>query len=90
MSRVVVTGVTSSWWPATSDIQQDSVLGSVHFRIFINDVDKGNKRLFSQFANSTGLGKSVDLLEGRNGLQRDLERLDGWHEISCMRFKKAK
>lgn len=53
-----------------------SELGPVLFKIFINYVDEGNKCPFSQSANSAGLGRSVDLQQGRKGLQRDLERLD--------------
>jgi len=44
----------------------------------------------SQFMNNTRLGGSVDLLEGRNAIQKDLVRLDLWAEVNCMRFNKAK
>ena len=73
-----------------SGVLQGSVLGLALFNIFISNTDDGTECTLSKFADDTQLSGAVDILEGKEGIQRDLDRREKWAHENLVRFSEAK
>ncbi|GAB0185178.1 cAMP-dependent protein kinase inhibitor alpha [Grus japonensis] len=66
---------------------QRSVLGPALFNIFVSHKDSGIECTLSKFADDTKLCGAVNALEGRDAIQRNLDRLE---RSAHVKFNKAK
>ncbi|PKU39639.1 rna-directed dna polymerase from mobile element jockey-like [Limosa lapponica baueri] len=53
-------------------------------------MDRGIEGTLNKFANNTKLCGVVDTLEGRDAIQRDLDRTERWTCANHMKFNQAK
>jgi len=74
--RVVITGSVSGWRLIKGNVPQGEVLGLVLLKIFISDTVDGIECTLSKFADDTKLSGAVDTLEGKEAIQRDVDRLE--------------
>jgi len=76
--------------PVMSGVPQDLVLGPPLFYIFGGDMGSGVECTLSKFADDTKMCGVVNMLEARDVIQRDLERLERWACVKLVKFNKTK
>ena len=72
-----------------SGVPQGSVVELELFSISINSIDSEIECTLSKFADDTKLCGAVDTPEGRDAIQRDLDRLQQWARVNLVGFNEA-
>ncbi|CAM5145241.1 unnamed protein product [Eretmochelys imbricata] len=84
--RVGINGKFSEWRGVTSGVPQGSVLGSILFNLFINDLEKGVNSEMAKFAYHTKLLKIVKTKADCEELQKAFTKLSDWATKWQMKF----
>ena len=89
--RVTVLGATSEEREVTSGVPQGSILGSVLFLLYMNDLPQMLKTSkVACFADDTKVLKQVNNREHTVGLQNDIDNINTWARENGLKFNQAK
>ncbi|PKU29772.1 rna-directed dna polymerase from mobile element jockey- hypothetical protein [Limosa lapponica baueri] len=61
-----------------------------YWDIFVGDMDSVIEYTLSKFADDTKLCGAINTMEGRDAIQKDLNRLERWVCVNLMKLHKAK
>lgn len=80
------------WWLYNKGLPQGSGLGPTLFNHvkFNHQCHSGSECTLSKSVDDTKLHGAIDLLEGRDATQRDLNNLGEWVYVNLMKFNMAK
>ncbi len=76
----------TDWPQIASGVSQGSVLRSVVFAMYINDINVGFNNFIANFADSTKIRNSVISNSDRQSLQEDLNKFSAWSDRCKMPF----
>lgn len=76
--RAVVDGSISEWRPVESGIPQGLELGLELLNTFVSGTESVTECISSKYCNDSKLGGLLNTLEGKDAIQRDLDRLARW------------
>ena len=87
MQRVVINGKQSEWIFIKAGVPQGSILGSLLFLIYVNDIIESIESDIYLIADDTSVTTPIrDPKLTFDMLNRDLERLDTWSKKWLMQF----
>ena len=88
--NVVVNGHSSDTHPVTSRVPQGTVLGSLLFLLYINDIESSLNSTIRLFADDSGIYREINSLNDAKVLQSDLFKLQEWSDKWLMNFNVKK
>ena len=78
--RVIVDGEVSSWKSVLNGVPQGSVLGSILFFVYFNDLEEGVTGKILKFADDTKLFRKAKEIGDKHKLQDEIDKLVKWSE----------
>ena len=87
---VVINGINSDQVPFSSGVPQGSVLGSILFLAYINDLPEQVKSRVRLFADDTTMYLAISLTTEGQVLQTDLAYLEQWEKMWDIQFNPSK